>query len=323
MSEEKRLEQGTVFKKSLGQYFVHRGDEVVVCAITNRLRKQLVYPTSSPFSGTLRRVQKVKEIKVVDPVAIGDQVEYELGEGGEGVIRGVLPRKNQLVRGAAGTDKKAQVIAANIDQVLAIIAVAEPRPNWGLVDRFLVACEAEGLPVRMVLTKMDLVADKQVERVAKIYRRLDYSVLLTSADSGRNVDQFRGWITGKVSVLVGMSGVGKTSLLNAVQPELGLQVKTISESTGKGRHTTTHLEMFPLEGGGYLVDTPGVKVFDFKELPGQIMAQFFREMQPFIGQCRFRTDCSHTHEPDCAIKAAVEAGQIAQMRYKSFVRLSR
>jgi ribosome biogenesis GTPase len=312
--------QGTVFKKALGQYSLYSGDRIVTCAISNRLRKQLVYPTSPDESGTLRRVQKVKEIKVVDPVAIGDQVGYEPTEEDSGIIREVLPRRNQLVRQAAEAGKH-QVIAANVDQVVPILAVTNPAPRWHWLDRFLVAAESQQIPALIVLTKADLIKQQQIAPMVQLYQDLGYRVLLTSVESGRRINYFSRALNGKLSVLVGMSGVGKTSLLNAVQPDLGLRVNTISNFSGKGRHTTTHLEMFPLEVGGYLVDTPGIKTFGLVGLPKTDLPYMFREMRPLIGQCRFRTDCAHRQEPGCAIKDAVAAGTISKMRYESFLRM--
>ncbi len=311
--------QGTVFKKSLGQYFLHCGEHTVTCSISNRLRKRLLYPTSPDESGTRRGVQKVKEISMVDPVAIGDQVHFDPSTNDTGMIQEVLPRKNQLLREAdAG---KYQVIAANVDQILLIFSVADPDPRWHLLDRCLVAAESQQLPIKIVLTKADLVRKRDIAPMVHLYSSIGYPVLLTSVKESRQLDRFTRVIANKLSVLVGMSGVGKTSLLNAVQPDLGLRVKTISQSTGKGRHSTSHLEMFPLHAGGYLVDTPGIKTFGLVGLPQAVLPYLFKEMRPFIGQCRFRSDCAHRQEPGCAIKEAVAAGIISKMRYESFLRM--
>ena len=314
--------QGTVFKKSLGQYALYCQGNIVTCHISNRLRKQLLYPTSPDNSGTRRGVQKVKAIKMVDPVTIGDQVLFEPADEGTGHIREVLPRRNQLIRQAADAGMF-QAIAANVDQILTIMAVAEPEPRWHLLDRCLAAAESQQLPVTIVLTKADLVKERKIAPMLEIYETIGYRVILTSVEDGRCLDQFARAIEGKLSVLVGMSGVGKSSLLNAVQPDLGLRVNQISKTSGKGRHTTSHLEMFPLDQGGYLVDTPGIKTFGLVGMPKQrgALAVLFPEMRPFIGQCRFRTDCAHKKEPGCAIKEAVAEGVIAPLRYQSYLRL--
>ncbi|MFQ5592602.1 MAG: ribosome small subunit-dependent GTPase A [Anaerolineae bacterium] len=317
-----RPNQGIVFKKHLGHYFVQSGERTLVCSVSSRLRKRLIYPTSDPSSGTLRRVQAVEKIKRVDPVAVGDVVRFEDAGDGTGMIKEVLPRRNKLVRYAAGPKPLEQVIVANIDQFVPIVAAAQPKPRWGLLDRYLAAAEEAGIPTLICITKLDLAKRQRLWKTVQIYEDIGYPATLTSAVTGEGIAAFRETIQGKISVLVGMSGVGKTTLLNAVQPGLGLRVREISESTGKGKHTTSHVEMFPLDGGGSVVDTPGIKTFGLWETDSSDLAGLFREMQPYVGRCRFRLDCSHTHEPDCAIKDAVEAGNITQLRYKSYLRLN-
>jgi ribosome biogenesis GTPase len=312
---------GTVFRKYPGQYFVRSEQQTIVCSSSNRLRKQLLYPTSDPSSGTLRRVQKVKEIEMVDPVAIGDRVQFLDAGDGTGVIREVLPRSTKLARYAAGTKPLEHVIVANLDQVLIIVAAAQPAPTWGLVDRYLVSTESCGLPARICLTKIDLADEAELLEAIRIYEAIGYPVSRTSASTGQGIDAFRELTRDQTSCLVGKSGVGKTSLLNALQPGLGLKVKEISGATGKGRHTTTHLEMFPLEGGGGIVDTPGIKQFGLWEVESQDLASLFVEMRPYVHHCRFRPDCAHTHEPGCAVRAAVKAGAVSRLRYESYLRM--
>jgi len=321
-----RVSAGTVFRKSRGLYDVRAGTEAVRCTISNRLRKRLMYPVSDPAGGTRRGVQDVRDITLVDPIAIGDEVEFVRAEPGRGQIREVKPRRNRLARRILDPKRRGdqkdleQVIVANVDQIVPVFAAANPKPKWHLLDRYLVSADAEGYPSLICITKLDL-ADRQrlVEEVA-VYERIGYDVMLTSAKTGEGVDAFRGAITGKVSVFVGKSGVGKTSLLNVIQPELGLFVKEVSSSTGKGRHATSQLEMFPLDGGGGVIDTPGMKVFTVLD-DGVDPALHFPEMRPYVGACRFGADCSHTHEPGCAIKEAVEAGAIDERRYQSLLKL--
>ncbi len=319
---------GTVFRKDRGLYHVRVGSEMVRCGISNRLRKQLFYPVSDPAGGTLRGVQKVKDIDFVDPIAIGDLVAFVPAEDGAGMIKDVLPRRSVLGRRIADAKRRMQnrqveqVIAANVDQVVPVFAAANPKPRWHLLDRYLVTAERAGIPVLVCVTKMDIADRERTASDLEIYERIGYRVARTSAVTGEGVDSLREDLSGKTSVFLGKSGVGKTSLLNRLQPGLGLLVKEISGSTGKGRHATTHLEMFPLDGGGGVVDTPGMKVFPLLD-EGEDLASYFPEMRPRLGSCRFGADCSHSHEPGCAIKDAVESGEIERRRYESLLKMRR
>ena len=328
LNGDERLQKGVVFRKGRGLYDVKARSGHVQCSISNKLRKELVYPTSDPSSGTHRGVQRVDEIHLVDPVAIGDEVLFAPAEAGHGQIREVQPRRNALSRAIVDVKRRGpgreveQVIAANVDQVVAVFAASKPKPTWHLLDRYLVGAEASNIPALLCVTKMDLVDPERVRDDVAVYERLGYQAVLTSAETGEGVDGMRAALADKVSVLVGKSGVGKTSLLNALQPGLGLYVKEVSESSGKGRHATTHLEMFHLDFGGGVVDTPGMKVFE-PSSDSLDIAYYFREMRPLLGSCRFGADCSHTHEPGCAIKEAVEAGEIDERRYDSYVKMAR
>ncbi len=311
---------GMVCKKTVGRYWVHTGGRVVECAISNMLRKQLVYPIADPTSFR-RRVMEVKDIKQVDPVAIGDMVCFVDAGDGEGLITGVLPRKSKLVRRAAGNKPLEQVIVANVDQIMTIVACANPTPKWEGLDRFLAASEWLGLTAIICLTKLDLGASAELLAEVETYRRVGYQVLLTSIVNGEGIPQFKQTLADRVSVLVGPSGVGKTSLLNAIQPNLGLRVNEVSQSTNKGKHTTTHLEMFPLEVGGSLIDTPGMREFGLWDVKDAELANAFPEMRPLVGQCQFGMNCRHLREPDCAIGAAVADGRVSARRYQSYLKL--
>jgi ribosome biogenesis GTPase len=320
-SKKTHRHEGQVFKKALGHYYVRTTHQTVVCSLSSKLRKDLVYPTADRSSVGHRRVQAVRGLAVLDPVAIGDWVEYLDAPHGTGMIMNVLPRTNRFVRPAAGTQEIEQVIAANIDQLIPMLAAARPEPTWGLLDRYLAIAEAEDLPVLICITKIDLVEPGLIDAEAEIYRRMGYPVILTSVRSGSGVEALQAALHDRLSVFVGKSGVGKTSLLNTIQPGLGLRVNEISESTGKGKHTTTHLEMFDLDGGGQVIDTPGVKELSLASLADYDLAYLFREMRPYLGQCQFGATCTHSHEPGCAIKAAVTAGDIAERRYQSYLRM--
>lgn len=316
--------EGTVFKKTLGHYFVNTNGNTVVCSISNKLRKELIYPIADA-SSVRQRVVDVEELAVVDPVAVGDRVRL-LDSGDEsGMIVDVLPRRTQLVRRAPGPKPLEQVIAANVDQIVTVFAAAQPKPKWNLLDRYLVAAEAAGLPTLICITKWDLVRrnakSRQVEEAVELYQGIGYPVILTSSVDNEGLTQLRAALRDRLSVFVGKSGVGKTTLLNALQPGLGLRVKEISQQTGKGKHTTSYLELFELDFGGQVVDTPGMREFGLWELDAADLAALFPDMAPYLGRCRFGASCTHTHEPDCAVKKAVAAGEIAERRYDSFVRM--
>jgi ribosome biogenesis GTPase len=240
----------------------------------------------------------------------------------------VLPRRSRMTRRSAvpmpGAHPFEQVIVANLDQVVAVFAAAQPAPKWGLLDRYLVSAEACELPALICITKLDLLQgrDSELLEALEIYRKIGYPVLLTSAVGGEGLDDVRAALQGRVSALLGKSGVGKTSLLNALQPGLGLRVNQVNERTGKGKHTTTHAEMYPLDGlagmeNTAIVDTPGIREFGLWEIDGEDLAHYFPEMRPLVGRCRFGLDCRHDEEPGCAIRKAVTAGQVSPYRYKS------
>lgn len=319
-----RHSEGTVYKKTLGHYFVDIEGETVVCSISSRLRKELIYPIADA-SSVRQRVVDVEDLAVVDPVAVGDRVRFLDNGDGSGMIVDVLPRRTQLVRRAPGPKPLEQVIVANVDQIVTVFSAAQPKPKWNLLDRYLVAAEAAGLPTLICITKLDLVKRhakyRQLQESMNLYQRIGYPVILTSSVENEGLAEMREALRHRLSVFVGKSGVGKTTLLNALQPGLGLRVKEISQQTGKGKHTTSHLELFELDSGGRVVDTPGMREFALWDLDGADLAALFPEMAPYLGQCRFGASCSHTHEPGCAIKEAVAVGEIAERRYESFVRM--
>ena len=316
--------QGIVFKKSQGNYFVHADGRTVTCAISSRLRKVLVYPTAAPTS-LHHRVKEVKDIQTVDPVAVGDVVQFTDGGHDTGLITEVLPRKNELVRRSAvpmpGAHAREQVIVANVDQVIAVYPAGQPAKRQWMLDQYLAAAEASNLPAHICLTKADLADEAYMREEIELYGRIGYPVVATSAVTGQGLAECKEALRGRVSVLVGKSGVGKTSLLNALQPGLGLRVKAVNQHTAEGKHATTHLEMFDLDIGGSVVDTPGLREFKLWAVNSADLAQLFPEMRPYLGQCKFGADCTHDHEPGCAVKAAVEAGAISPRRYQSYLRM--
>jgi len=321
-----RDDTGVVFRKSTGHYTVHAQGRELDCVLSSLLHKQLIYPTADPTS-LRRKVQAVREIEHVDPIAIGDQVRFVDAGNGSGMIIEILPRLSKLSRPAPVPGQRVfeQVIVSNADLVIPVFAAANPPPKWGLLDRYLVTAEAAGLPVLIVVTKLDLAnGNHKLDDELEAYRRIGYPIHKVSSYTGEGIRELKEILRGKMSVLIGKSGVGKTSLLNAIQPGLGLRVKEVSKGElGKGRHTTTHLEMFNLNFGGRLVDTPGMREFGLWNITGDDLAYLFPEMEEYVGQCKFGLGCHHDSEPGCAIRQAVMNGGISPHRYKSYMNLRR
>jgi ribosome biogenesis GTPase len=266
----------------------------------------------------------VKDLDTVDPVAVGDRVTYQINEDGTGTITEIQPRQNKLSRPAsdgARHFKKSgpieQVMVANIDQIVVVMPAANPPPSWDLLDRYLATAEASDIPALICFTKADLLTDDLSHEI-ELYRQIGYQVIVTSVVNGLGIDEAQATLKDRVSVLWGKSGVGKTSLLNAIEPGLGLRVKTVNDHNSEGRHTTTHLEMFDLSFGGGVIDTPGQRAFKIWDDIDDY-AQLLPEMRDYIGRCKFGMDCTHTREPGCAIKSAVTQGTVSQRRYDSFL----
>jgi ribosome biogenesis GTPase len=271
------------------------------------------------FSCHVRRVLKSLAIEGRNVLTVGDRVWFRppRSEGGEGLIEKVEPRQGVITRGYR---HRQHVLAANVEKVLIVSALSEPGLKLSLVDRYLVAAEIGGVRPVIVLNKADLADLALYQWVVGLYTQLGYETLVTSAADGRGLDRLRELLSTGVTALSGQSGVGKSSLLNALQPGLNLKVREVSDWTLKGKHTTTTAELIRLELGGYVVDTPGLRQFELWGIvPGELNSRFV-EFRPYIPHCRF-PDCSHTHEAHCAVKDAVYWGQIHPGRYDNYVRL--
>jgi ribosome biogenesis GTPase len=256
-----------------------------------------------------------------DIAAIGDRVRLTTSLDGTGMIEEILERSSMFSRIRSGIKREFhQIILANPDQIVMVFACAEPEPSLRMLDRFLVIAEKEGIHAVIIANKMDLVTRENAESRFGIYEQLGYPVIYTSAKTRQGVDLLRSQLKGKISALVGPSGTGKSSLLNAVQPGLGLQVRTVSQATSKGRHTTQVRELFPLDIGGYVADTPGIRSLALWDTEPEELDAYFIEMRDLVSDCKF-SDCTHTHEPGCAIRDAVADGIIALQRYQSYLRL--
>jgi ribosome biogenesis GTPase / thiamine phosphate phosphatase len=292
--------RGLIIRSQSGFYTVETQAGQITCRLRGRLKQ-------GPREG--------------DVVALGDWVEVTLLEDGSGVIEEVEPRQRMLSRMAPQPQGEyQQIIIANPDQAFFIFACAEPEPRLGMLDRFLVIAEKQALPALIVANKVDLVNLEQAKTIFGHYEPLGYPVLYTSAKTKRGVAELREMLVSKISVFTGPSGVGKSSLLNDIQPGLGLAARQVSQATSKGRHTTVVRELFPLKGGGFVADTPGLKALALWDIEPEELDGYFPELRPLVAQCQF-SDCTHVHEPGCAVQAAVADGRVHPERYQSYLRM--
>lgn len=270
----------------------------------------------------LRGNYRLRGNKQTNPVAVGDRVDYELLEDGTGIIHDVHDRHNYIVRRATKLSKQTHVIAANIDLLCVVATLGMPRTSTGFIDRLLVTAEAYHIPACLVFNKVDLYNDELWEihhSIKTIYTQAGYPVFEVSALEGTGIDTLRQTISGRTVLFCGHSGVGKSALLNAISPDLNLKVGQVSDWSLKGRHTTTFAEIFPL-GDAFLIDTPGIKEFGMVDFNAQELSHFFPEMRAVLHECYF-ANCTHRHEPRCAVKQAVEEGHISADRYQNYLNI--
>jgi ribosome biogenesis GTPase / thiamine phosphate phosphatase len=268
--------------------------------------------------GRLKREERTGE-----RVVVGDRVELtSTGVMGEPwTIESVAERSSALIRRSPGKAPRPKAIVANLDQVVIVFAAAHPDPHLRMLDRFLVLCEDNRLEAMIVANKVDIAGEDRARALFGPYREIGYPVIYTSAATGEGVDDLRESIRGKISALTGPSGVGKSSLLNRVQPGLGLRVGAVSEVVRKGRHTTVTAELIRLNEGGYVADTPGLRELGLWQLNPQELDLFFPEFDPYLGTCRYGSSCTHSHEPGCTIRTAVAEGRIHAFRYDSYLKM--
>lgn len=260
--------------------------------------------------------------KLTNPVAVGDEVELEMEDDASGVIRTILPRRNYVVRQSPRRKHDLHLLASNVDQAVLVVTILEPNLKQGFIDRFLLMTEPYEIPTIIIFNKADLYGEEEMvifDYLKFVYERIGYQVLLTSSETKVGLDEFRVLLKDKVSMLSGQSGVGKSTLVNAIQPHMELRTSELSSYSGKGQHTTTFAEMHNLDFGGRLIDTPGIKSLSFNHLEPIDVAHNFREFFDLSDQCKFGGSCLHRNEPKCAVKAALEEGAVSELRYENYL----
>jgi ribosome biogenesis GTPase / thiamine phosphate phosphatase len=266
---------------------------------------------------------KIMGLKVTNPIAVGDRVVYEMEDENRnaGMISEILPRENYIIRKSVHKTAHGHLLATNIDQAVLIATLTFPRTSLGFIDRFLVAAESFRIPTVLVFNKLDLLNEEQIayqQELTQLYESLNYPCIFTSAVEGNGVNDFFDVLKGKVSLVAGHSGVGKSTLVNSIAPDLDLRTSNVSTFANKGVHTTTFAEMFEIAPETFIIDSPGIKELGLADIEKEEISHYFPEMLALINQCRFN-NCQHLDEPNCAIKDAVMEGEIAQSRYFSYL----
>jgi ribosome biogenesis GTPase len=288
--------KGVVVRGHGKQFIVRADGEDIACEIRGKVKHSITLTT---------------------PVAVGDDVVISLSDDGSGMIEEVGPRRTMFMRPAKESDKKRQVIAANIDQLAAVVSVKSPELKPGLIDRIVIAAEIGNLRPLVIINKIDLSQTALMKETISAYDSIDIPVFAVSAKTGEGIDKLEPALSDHKTIFAGHSGVGKSTLLNWMIPGLNLRIGDVSEATDKGVHTTSHVELFELPKGGYVLDSPGLKIMGLWEVAREDLPWYYPEMREYVDKCRF-TGCSHTHEPDCAVKEAVTAGEISRLRYDNY-----
>lgn len=274
------------------------------------------------FNARIKGIFKIDNISSTNPLAVGDEVEMEIEDVEEesAMIHEILPRKNYVARISPHNKRMHHIVASNLDQCVLFATLRDPKTSQGFIDRFLVACESYHIPAIIVFNKADLYRTKEMVvfgELKAVYEAIGYKVILASVQEHIGVDEIKALLKDKTSLLSGHSGVGKSTFINAVFPDFNLRTAEVSDWSGKGMHTTTFAEMFDLDFGGRIIDTPGLREFGIVDVTKQELSHYFPEMRDLINDCQFN-NCMHINEPGCAIKAAVNSGEVSIERYVSY-----
>lgn len=295
--------QGVVIKSTGSWYTVLSEGKIIECRI--------------------KGVFRIKDIKTTNPIAVGDNVDFEMEADGRGVIHAIGDRKNYIIRKSINLSKQSHILAANVDQAMLVVTLAFPRTSAGFIDRFLLTAEAYQIPTKIIFNKVDLFESdenlmKELNNFIAVYEKIGYACYKVSATEKIDIETLINLTKGKTTLIAGHSGVGKSTLVNAMDSNLDLKVGEISDAHNKGKHTTTFAEMHALAYGGFIIDTPGIKELGLVDMEKEEIGNYFVEMQAMKNECKFN-NCIHLNEPKCAVIAAVEKGEIAISRYTSYV----
>lgn len=278
--------------------------------------------TNEIYLCNLRGKMRIDGIKNTNPITVGDYVDFELNENDKkGLINNILPRKNYIIRKATNLSKQTHIIAANIDQAILMVTVASPETYPLFIDRFLITAEAYQIPAKLIFNKTDLYDEGQkayMDYLIDIYQQVGYNCYKISVEKKVNIDKIECLLKDKISVITGISGVGKTSLINSIDPSLDLKTSKISDYHKSGKHSTTFAEMFELSFGGYIIDTPGLRGFGLYDIKKEELFHYFPEIFKASKNCRFY-NCTHVHEPGCEVIEEVKSGKISELRYQNYI----
>lgn len=280
--------------------------------------------TSTYYACRLIGKLKLDKENVTNPIAVGDLVEFELENEKQGIIKKVLPRKNYIARQSPKSKWHIHILACNIDQAVLITSICEPPLKPGFIDRFILTTEPQNIPVIIVFNKCDLYGDREreiFEEQKQVYTGIGYEVMAVSAQTNYGIPELRNTLADKISFFSGQSGVGKSTILNALEPNLILRTGEISDFSGKGMHTTTFAQMFLVKANTYLIDTPGIKTLNFNNLEVMDVAHNFREFFEVSSKCKFGSQCTHRDEPDCEVKNLLEQGVLSEIRYRNYLNI--